>query len=225
MDDKAKTEPNDDKKQEEIKAKAADSAESEDESLTLRLARLPFGLTKEALRMAGKAGTASFKVGRAMLQPERLEMMAEAGRSLRDMREVAGLTLMELAEAIDLEDKSLLEAVERGTATLSFDLILRLAAVLARHDPVPFVMRLTRTYNPSIWKILNDWGVGRVSLQYERERQFINIFRRRDAARKLSDEGFDKVLEFTQSAFEMALHFIAEAEGVEDTVVEPPAEK
>lgn len=198
---------------------AGKSAESE-ESLTARLAKLPFDLTKEAFRMAGKAGSVPFKVGRAMLQPERLEMMAEAGRSLRDMREVAGLTLMELSEAVDLEDKTLLEAVERGTATLSFELILRLAAVLARHDPVPFVMRFTRTYNPSIWRILDDWGIGRIPLQYERERQFINIYRRHDAARKLSDAGFDRVLDFTRAAFDMALHFVAEQEGVEDKLVD-----
>ena len=79
---------------------------------------------------------------------------------------------------------------------------------------------MTRTYNPTIWRILDDWGVGRLSLQIERERQFINIFRRHDAARKLSDEGFAHVLAFTRSAFDMALHFVAEQEGVEDKEVD-----
>jgi hypothetical protein len=54
--------------------------------------------------------------------------------------------------------------------------------------------------------------VARLPLQFEREREFINIFRRHDDARTLSDEGFQKVLEFTRQSFEMSLHFIEEQE-------------
>ena len=142
--------------------------------------------------------------------------MKETGAFIQDSRKVAGLTLDELSEAMNLDDKSLLEAVENGTAALSFELVLRMAALVARHDPVPFVMHATRAYNPGIWKILENWGIGRVSLQYERERQFVSILRRHDAARKMSDEGFDKVLDYTRSAFDMAIHFVAELEGIED---------
>jgi transcriptional regulator with XRE-family HTH domain len=156
------------------------------------------------------------RVGRSMLRPERLELMQETGSYLRDAREVAGLTLMELSEALDLEDKSLLEAVENGTATLSFELILRIASLVSRHDPVPFVMRMTRTYNPGIWQILHDWGIGRVTLQLEREREFLNILRQHDGARKLSDEGFARVLEVTKSAFELALFYALAQEGIQD---------
>ena len=178
------------------------------------------GAAGGAARIVTATASASLRVGRAMLRPERLEMMAETGRYIRDVRELTGLTLMELSEAIDLEDKSFLEAVEEGTATLSFELILRLAALVARHDPVPFVMRLTRTYNPSIWRLLHDWGVGRVSLQFEREREFINILRRHDSARKLSDEGFQKVLDYTQAAFELALHYAVLNEDIEEGSME-----
>ena len=41
---------------------------------------------------------------------------------------------------------------------------------------------------------------------------FINIYRSRDDARTLSDESFEKVLAYTKSAFDMALHFVAEQE-------------
>lgn len=140
--------------------------------------------------------------------------MVATGESLKDLREVAGLTISELSDAINLKDRSLLEAVENGTSTLSFELILRLAALLARNDPIPFIIKYTRTYNPDVWRILDDWGLGRIPLQYERERKFINIYRRHDAARALSDEGYDKVLAFTNNAFEMALHFIADAESI-----------
>ena len=117
-----------------------------------------------------------------------------------------------MGEALNRLDKSVLEAIENGTTTLSFELILRLAALIARNDPIPFIMRTTRNYNPEVWQILNDWGVARLPLQFEREREFINIFRRHDDARTLSDEGFQKVLELTRQSCEMSLHFIEEQE-------------
>ncbi|ABC29011.1 hypothetical protein HCH_02183 [Hahella chejuensis KCTC 2396] len=169
--------------------------------------------TTSALKIARLTTDSSIRVGKTILKnQDQLKLMAAAGQSLKDLREVAGLTIHELSDSLSLKDKSLWEAVENGTATISFELILRLAALLARNDPVPFILKYTRTYNPELWRILNDWGLGRLPLQYERERKFINIYRRHDAARQLSDEGFEKVLEFTQKAFEMGLHFVAENE-------------
>ncbi len=180
-------------------------------------------ITGGALRLAARTGGVPLEIARALvpsadrlqpLDPERLEMMKRTGLYLKELRELAGLTVSDLREALDLSDNTILEAVEDGTATLSFELILRLAALLARHDPVPFVIRFTRTYNPEIWQILEDWGIGRIPTQYEREREFLNIFRSDDSARRLSDQGFAKVLEFTRSAFDLSLHFIAQQEGV-----------
>ncbi len=170
-------------------------------------------LTGSALRFGVKATDTSLRVGRALMNSQdQLRAMLTAGQSLKDIREVAGLTLSEMSEALNLRDKSVLEAIENGTSTLSFELILRLAALIARNDPIPFIMRTTRNYNPEVWQILNDWGVAKLPLQFEREREFINIFRRHDDARTLSDEGFQKVLEFTRQSFEMSLHFIEEQE-------------
>ncbi|MFL1455344.1 helix-turn-helix domain-containing protein [Marinobacter sp. GN3S48] len=185
-------------------------AESRDQrSLVNRIT----GMTGSALRFAARSTDTSLRVGRALINSQdQLRMMLTAGQSLKDIREVAGLTLSEMSEALNLKDKSVLEAVENGTATLSFELILRLAALIARNDPIPFILRTTRNYNPEVWQILNDWGIGRLPLQFEREREFINIFRRHDDARNLSDEGFRKVLEFTRQSFEMSLHFVEEQE-------------
>lgn len=170
-------------------------------------------LTGSALRFGVKATDTSLRVGRALINSQdQLRAMLTAGQSLKDIREVAGLTLSEMSEALNLRDKSVLEAIENGTTTLSFELILRLAALIARNDPIPFIMRTTRNYNPEVWQLLNDWGVARLPLQFEREREFINIFRRHDDARTLSDEGFQKVLEFTRHSFEMSLHFVEEQE-------------
>lgn len=167
-------------------------------------------LTSSAFRFARKTTGNSVRVGRSMIpSQDQLKVMMAAGASLRDLREVAGLTISELSDAINLKDRTFWEAVEDGTATISFELILRLAALLARNDPIPFVLKYTRTYNPELWRILNDWGLGRLPLQYEREREFVNIYRRHDAARQLSDADFAKVLAYTRQSFETALHFAA----------------
>jgi hypothetical protein len=92
---------------------------------------------------------------------------------------------------------------------LPFEIILRLASVVGRNDPVSFIMKLTRSYNPELWKTLESLGVGRILVQGEREREFANIYRAHDAARRLSDQEFSDVLAFTNAAFEMALAFRA----------------
>ena len=146
--------------------------------------------------------------------PEQLELMGSAGTSLKDMREVAGLTLTELSSAIDLENPDLMKAVEEGKAALPFEILLRLASFYARNDPIPFVMKFARTYSPGIWDVMGTVGLDKLVLEAEREIQFLNIYRSHDAARQLSDDGFERVREFTQRAFEMALHFVAEQENV-----------
>jgi transcriptional regulator with XRE-family HTH domain len=176
-------------------------------SLADRLALLVEHAAAGALRFAVDAGGREF----GTWLPEASEMRREAGAYLRELRQLAGLTVDELADAIELGDRSLIEAVEEGTATLSFELVLRIAAILARHDPVPFVARLIRTYNPVLWQLLDDWGVGRLPLQLERERQFVNVLRGHDEARALPDRDFEAVLAFTRAAFELALHFAARA--------------
>jgi transcriptional regulator with XRE-family HTH domain len=179
-------------------------------ALVRGLAALTAGL--ERLTAPGGVGV---RVGKALLlSPESARMRRDAGRYLRELRELAGLTLDELSEAIELSDHSLLLAVEKGTATLSFELILRLSALLARNDPVPFIAKLTRSYNPALWKLLEGWGIGRIPVQLERERRFVNVFRAHDAARKLSDASFEHVLDFTRAAFEMALDLAATEEGL-----------
>ena len=194
--------------------------ELEEDSLIKRITSIPGAMADSAIRMVSKTTDVPLRIGKALfLKPEQTEMIKEAGNTLKDLREVAGLTRDDLGEALDLKDHSLIEAVENGTAILSFELVLRLAALLARHDPVPVILKFTRSYNPDLWKLLEDWGLGRLSLHLERERRFINIYRHHDAARQLSNEGFEKVLEFTCAAFEMALHFIAEQEHLKDRIL------
>lgn len=191
---------------------ALDSIRKTEEKLSNLFDRLS-NATSTAFKIARKTTDKSYKVGKALIgSQDQLKAMTAAGKSLKDLREVAGLTINELNEALKLKDQSLLDAVENGTAVLSFDLILRLSALLARNDPIPFILNYSRTYAPETWRILNDWGAGRLPTQYQREREFINILRACDDARELTDEGFGKVLEYTRHAFNLSLHFVAEQE-------------
>jgi hypothetical protein len=81
--------------------------------------------------------------------------------------------------------------------------------VLGRNDPISFALRLTRSYNPGIWKALDDLGVGKLVIQAGRERDFANLYRANDAARRLTDEDFAHVLKFVGAAFDMAVGFHA----------------
>lgn len=129
------------------------------------------------------------------------------GAALKRLRTAAGLTITEVGAAINLKDPSLIEAWENGRIAVPFEIILRLAAVLGRNDPVGFVMKFTRASNPDLWRALEYLGVGKLLIQTAREREFANIYRSDDEARKLSDKEFAEVLTFTRAAFEMAMAF------------------
>lgn len=144
--------------------------------------------------------------------PEKLELMGKAGTVLKDMRETAGLSLEELSSIIKADNPGILKRIEEGQAALPIDLMLRLASLYSRNDPLPFIIRFSHTYHPRLSKLLEKTGIDRILIQAERELKFINIYRNKDIARKLSDEGFDQVLDFTQKAFEMSLHFVFEQE-------------
>ena len=166
--------------------------------------------TDTVLGMAGAAADVTLGAAKMMLpKPGQRAALERAGTVLRRMRETAGMSVDEVGRAIDLKDPTLLELVENGKVALPFEIILRLASVLGRNDPISFVMRFTRSYNPDVWKTLESLGIGRLALQAGREREFANLYRASDTARRLSDEDFAEVLKFTQAAFAMALAFRA----------------
>ncbi len=146
--------------------------------------------------------------------PEQLERLGKAGKSLKDLREVAGISIEDLSEAIDLENVDLLQSIEEGKAAVPFEILLRLASYYARNDPIPFIMKYSRVYSPGIWRLFKTLGIERLLMAAERELQFIQIYRSRDAARDLTDEGFKHVYDFTQQAFDLALHFVSEQEQI-----------
>lgn len=156
--------------------------------------------------IASSAADLSMNVAKMTLRrPSQRAALERAGALLRGFRESAGLSLREVGAAINLSDPALLEAAEGGKIVLPFEVILRLAAVLGKNDPVSFVMNLTRTQNPELWKTLEALGVGRLVLQAGREREFVNIYRADNDARRLSDHEFAEVLAFMKSAFDLAM--------------------
>lgn len=142
------------------------------------------------------------------VDPERLRAMADAGEFLRDAREVAGLNLQELAEILGLKDAELLEEVESGRATLPFDMILRIAALVARHDPIPFILKFVRTYNPALESRLDGLGILQLPKQYERERRFVNLLRKHDELRDMSDAEFERFVDLQESAVNFSLEVL-----------------
>jgi hypothetical protein len=177
----------------------------------LSLARDLRSWTDFVLGIANTAADLSLRVASSRLKnPTHKAGVDKAASLFRGLREGAGLTLQDLGRAINLKDLSLLEQVEGGKVGLPFEIILRLAAVLGRNDPIPVVMKLTRTYNPKLWATLESLGVGRLAVQAGREREFANIYRASDAARELNDEEFAAALKFVRASFEAALVFRAE---------------
>ena len=139
------------------------------------------------------------------LEPERLEAMAEAGHFLRDARETAGMSLKDLSESLGLADKSMLEDIESGQTIMPLEVMLRSVSLLARHDPVPFLIKFMRTYNPALEKTLEQWGVLALPKQYERERRFINLYRQHDVLRGFSDDEYERFIHYMQSSIGLVL--------------------
>ena len=178
------------------------------DSPLIGVARQVRAWTDSVLGIAGAAADLSMGAAKAILvKPEQRAAIEKAGAALRGLREAAGLSVRQVGEAIDLKDPALLDLVENGKVALPFEIVLRLASVLGRNDPVSFVMRFTRSYNPEVWRTLEGLGIGRLALHAGREREFVNVYRSSDAARALSDEDFAAVLAFVKQAFEMALAF------------------
>lgn len=186
-------------------------APPKDNKSLMTLARDLRSWTDFVLGIANTAADLSFRVATAKLtKPSHKAAVEKAGGLFRDLRESAGLTLGDLGQAINLKDTSLLEQVERGKVGLPFEIILRLAGVLGRNDPIPVVMRLTRAYNPKLWATLESLGLGKLAVQAGREREFANLYRASDAARQLNDAEFAAALTFVRASFEAALVFRGE---------------
>jgi transcriptional regulator with XRE-family HTH domain len=165
------------------------------------------------------------------MEPERLEAMADAGRFLRDARETADMSLKDLADSLGISDNEVLKDVESGETIMPLELMLRCASLLARHDPVPFLIKFMRTYNPALGQTLDQWGVMALPKYYERERRFINLYRQHDALRAFSDDEFERFSDYMDSSISLVLDVMAKekAAGIlaltEDNSTTPGDEK
>jgi transcriptional regulator with XRE-family HTH domain len=160
--------------------------------------------TDFVLGLGAGAADLSFKPLPTAARPA-LSAALRMGNLFKDLRTASGLSLQDLSNSINLSDQSLLAAVEDGRSGLPFDVILRLASVLGRNDPLSVAMQLTRAYNPELWRNLETLGVGKLLIQGAREREFANIYRASDEGRDLTDDEFAAMLEFLKSGYAAVL--------------------
>lgn len=202
-------------------------SEEKHKSLFEQLTRLTGQVAGQTLDVAKTTATMTAMFGENWLssavmktfEPERLEAMADAGHFLRDARETAGLSLKELAESLGIKDDSLLEDIESGDRVMPIELMLRTASLIARHDPIPFLIQFMRTYNPTLGATLEQWGVMALPKQYERERRWINLFRQHDVLRSLDDEEYDRLVNYVDSATNLILDvMVKEKEAAAESV-------
>ncbi len=184
-----------------------------DRSLLEQLAHLTGQVAGQTFDVAKNTATMTAMFGETWLrsallksfEPERLEAMAEAGHFLRDARETAGLSLKELADALGVKDGDLLQDIESGDRIMPLELVFRSASLIARHDPIPFLIKFMRTYNPALGETLESWGIMALPMQYERERRWINLYRQHDVLRTLDDDEYDRMIEYVDSATSLVL--------------------
>ena len=192
---------------------ATTDADKDNDSLLDSLKRLSGQVAGGTFDLARNTATMSAMFGENWLrtavmnklEPERLEAMAEAGHFLRDARETAGMSIKDLAESIGLSDRTVLENIESGQTIMPLELMLRSAALLARHDPIPFLIKFMRTYNPALEKTLEQLGVLALPKQYERERRFVNLVRQHDVLRSLSDDEYERFIHYMESSSNLVL--------------------
>jgi transcriptional regulator with XRE-family HTH domain len=214
------------------RAKAASTALAEPTTPTLQqaggaavrsLARQLHSWTGTLLGGVGTAADMSLALAAASVQrPGPKAAVAKAAALVRDAREAAGLTLDDLGAALDLKDPTFMALVESGKVGLPFEMILRMATILGRNDPITFILQLTRSYNPRVWKSLEALGIGKLLVQAGREREFANIYRSNTAARQLSDKDFAAALAFSAAAFDSALVFLGHAKKPDAAKAETP---
>lgn len=189
----------------------------ENDSLLDSLRRLSGQVAGGTLELARNTATMTAMFGENwlrstvlnQLEPERLEAMAEAGHFLRDARETAGMSIKEVSDSLGLSDNSVLENIESGQTIMPLEAMLRATSLLARHDPIPFLIKFMRTYNPALEKTLEQLGVLTIPKHYERERRFVNLYRQHDSLRQFTDDEYDRFIHYMESSSNLVLDVMA----------------
>jgi transcriptional regulator with XRE-family HTH domain len=160
----------------------------------------------------GKAKpTSTILLDLLMKFPDTLTSLGKAGKYLQDLREVAGLSIEDLARIINLDNPDELRDIEEGRQALTLDMLYRLGSFYARNDPFAFMIDFSREHVPILWQVLKISGIDKLVITLERELKFINIYRARDKAQKLDNQQFQQLLSFTEGAFNLAMDFVEQA--------------
>lgn len=171
----------------------------------------------QVMGWAGTAAEMAVGVAKPLINdPASRKAIEAAGSFLKDARETAGLSADELASAVKLDDLNVLTLAESGKIALPFEVILRIASLLSRNDPLPFAMNLTRGFAPGVWAAFEQLGIGRLVVHAGREHEFINIYRSRDAVRNLSDGEFAQLIRFVSSAVDVTVDLVHDIRGEDE---------
>jgi hypothetical protein len=115
------------------------------------------------------------------------------------------MSIKEVSDSLGLSDNAVLEDIESGQTIMPLEVMLRATSLLARHDPIPFLIKFMRTYNPALEKTLEQLGVLTIPKHYERERRFVNLYRQHDMLRQFSDDEYDRFIEYMESSSNLVL--------------------
>jgi len=85
--------------------------------------------------------------------PDAKLLRKEAGGYLKDLREAAGLTQLEVSKALELDHYTLISQIERGVTRVPPEKLAVLASVLGCNRKA-FGRRLLRCYDPYMWQLL-----------------------------------------------------------------------
>jgi transcriptional regulator with XRE-family HTH domain len=208
-------------------------SEEKERSLLEQLSRLTGQVAGQTLDVARSTVSMSLMFGESFLpasllktlEPERLQAMADAGRFLRDARQTAGMSLRELTDALGVKDDKLLRDIESGDRVMPLELTFRAASLIARHDPIPFLVKFMRTYNPALGETLDQWGIMALPVQFERERRWINLYRQHDTLRSFTDEEYDRLIDYVNSATQLVLNVMVKEKAVAQAAARAAAPK
>ena len=77
-----------------------------------------------------------------------------------------------------------------------------------RDSPIPFILKFVRTHNPALEQRLDELGIMQLPKQYERERRYVNLLRKHDRLRDMSDDEFELFIELQEKAVDFSLHVL-----------------
>lgn len=95
----------------------------------------------------------------ARAEPEPQRLRKDAGRWLKQQRQAAGLSQVQLAQRLGLKYYTFISQVENGFGRVPISLMEQWALAL-NNDPTDFARQLVSFYDPELFRLLFKEGTG-----------------------------------------------------------------